>query len=76
MATQQRIKRQESRSGLQARFYSDKMLWALFLPLMAEQFLKYSLGIADYTPLIFVLAPGAFITLGYLIALINKLRKA
>ena len=47
MATQQRIKRQESRSGLQARFYSDKMLWALFLPLMAEQFLKYSLGIAD-----------------------------
>jgi electron transport complex protein RnfE len=26
--------------------------------------------------LVFVLAPGAFIALGYLIALINKLRKA
>ena len=30
----------------------------------------------DYGMLIFVLAPGAFIVLGYLIALINKLRKA
>ncbi|MFV0378827.1 MAG: electron transport complex subunit RsxE [Mangrovibacterium sp.] len=29
----------------------------------------------DYGMLIFVLAPGAFIVLGYLIALINKLRK-
>jgi len=26
--------------------------------------------------LIFVLAPGAFLVLGYLIAIINKLRKA
>lgn len=30
----------------------------------------------DYGMLLFVLAPGAFIALGYLIALINKLRKA
>lgn len=30
----------------------------------------------NYGSLIFVLAPGAFIVLGYLIALINKLRKA
>lgn len=30
----------------------------------------------DYGMLIFVLAPGAFIALGYLIALVNKLRKA
>jgi electron transport complex protein RnfE len=30
----------------------------------------------DYGILIFVLAPGAFIALGYLIAIINKLRKA
>jgi len=30
----------------------------------------------DYGMLIFVLAPGAFIVLGYLIALINRLRKA
>ncbi|RKD90160.1 electron transport complex protein RnfE [Mangrovibacterium diazotrophicum] len=30
----------------------------------------------DYGMLLFVLAPGAFIALGYLIAIINKLRKA
>ncbi len=30
----------------------------------------------DYGMLIFVLAPGAFIALGYLIAIVNKLRKA
>lgn len=30
----------------------------------------------EYGSLIFVLAPGAFIALGYLIALVNKLRKA
>lgn len=30
----------------------------------------------DYGMLLFVLAPGAFIALGYLIALVNKLRKA
>ncbi|MEG0788883.1 MAG: electron transport complex subunit E [Alistipes sp.] len=35
----------------------------------------YSLGIADYTPLIFVLAPGAFFVLGYLMVLFNKLAK-
>lgn len=34
-----------------------------------------SLGIADYTPLIFVLAPGAFIVLGYVMVLFNKLVK-
>lgn len=33
------------------------------------------LGIADYTPLIFVLAPGAFLVLGYLMVLFNKLAK-
>lgn len=35
----------------------------------------FSLGIADYTPLIFVLAPGAFIVLGYVMVLFNKLVK-
>ena len=34
-----------------------------------------SLGFADYTPLIFVLAPGAFLVLGYLMVLFNKLAK-
>lgn len=29
----------------------------------------------DYGMLLFVLAPGAFIALGYLIAIVNKLRK-
>jgi electron transport complex protein RnfE len=29
----------------------------------------------DYNILLFVLAPGAFITLGYLIAIVNKLKK-
>ncbi|MEG0807689.1 MAG: electron transport complex subunit E [Alistipes sp.] len=33
------------------------------------------LGIANYTPLIFVLAPGAFLVLGYLMVLFNKLVK-
>ena len=30
----------------------------------------------DYGMLLFVLAPGAFIALGYLIAIVNKIRKA
>ena len=30
----------------------------------------------QYGMLIFVLAPGAFIALGYLIAIVNKLKKA
>ena len=30
----------------------------------------------DYGMLMFVLAPGAFIVLGYLIAIVNKLKKA
>ena len=34
-----------------------------------------SLGFSDYTPLIFVLAPGAFFVLGYLMVLFNKLAK-
>ncbi len=34
-------------SGPEGNFFTRGMLWALFLPLMAEQFLKYSLGIAD-----------------------------
>ena len=35
----------------------------------------WSFGISDYTPLIFVLAPGAFLVLGYLMVLFNKLAK-
>lgn len=34
-----------------------------------------NLGIADYTPLAFVLAPGAFLVLGYLMVLFNKLAR-
>ncbi len=34
-----------------------------------------SLGVANYMPLIFVLAPGAFIVLGYLMVLFNKYLK-
>ena len=34
-----------------------------------------SLGIADYMPLIFVLAPGAFLVLGFLMVLFNKYLK-
>ena len=30
----------------------------------------------DYGMLLFVLAPGAFLALGYLIAIVNKLRKS
>ena len=36
-----------SGKGKNVRFFTDKMLWTLFLPLMAEQFLKYTVGIAD-----------------------------
>lgn len=35
----------------------------------------HPLGISSYTPLIFVLAPGAFLVLGYLMVLFNKLVK-
>ena len=35
----------------------------------------YSLGISSYMPLVFVLAPGAFLVLGYLMVLFNKLAK-
>ena len=33
------------------------------------------LGISDYTPLVFVLAPGGFFVLGYLMVLFNKFIK-
>ena len=33
------------------------------------------LGISDYTPLVFVLAPGGFFVLGYLMILFNKFAK-
>ena len=38
----------------------------------------FSLGLfpESYGALVFVLAPGAFIALGYLIAIVNKMRKA
>ena len=35
----------------------------------------YALGTADVMPLVFVLAPGGFLTLGYLMVLFNKLAK-
>ena len=35
----------------------------------------FSFGIEDYMPLFFVLAPGAFLVLGYLMALFNKFAK-
>ena len=35
----------------------------------------FSLGVADYMPLVFVLAPGAFFVLGYMMVLFNKLAK-
>ena len=35
----------------------------------------FSLGIGDYMPLVFVLAPGAFLVLGFLMVLFNKLAK-
>ena len=35
----------------------------------------YSFGIGDYMPLVFVLAPGAFLVLGYMMVLFNKLAK-
>ena len=35
----------------------------------------FSLGVADYMPLVFVLAPGGFLVLGYLMVLFNKFAK-
>ena len=35
----------------------------------------FSFGISDYMPLVFILAPGAFLVLGYLMALFNKFAK-
>ncbi len=35
----------------------------------------FNLGISEYMPLIFILAPGAFLVLGYLMVLFNKFLK-
>ena len=35
----------------------------------------YDLGCGDYMPLVFVLAPGAFLVLGFLMVLFNKFLK-
>lgn len=35
----------------------------------------YQLGISEYMPLVFVLAPGAFLVLGYVMVLFNKFAK-
>ena len=35
----------------------------------------YDLGISEYTPLVFVLAPGGFMVLGFLMVLFNKFLK-
>ena len=35
----------------------------------------FSFGIGDYMPRVFILAPGAFLVLGYLMVLFNKLAK-
>ncbi len=35
----------------------------------------HSFGVADYMPLVFVLAPGGFLVLGYLMVLFNKIAK-
>jgi len=35
----------------------------------------FQLGISDYMPLVFILAPGGFMVLGYLMALFNKFVK-
>lgn len=40
------------------------------------KFFGFSIMPEEYGSLIFVLAPGAFIALGFLIAIVNKLRKA
>ncbi|MDR1879805.1 MAG: electron transport complex subunit RsxE, partial [Tannerellaceae bacterium] len=40
------------------------------------KFFGLSLMPEEFGSLVFVLAPGAFIALGYLIAIVNKLRKA
>ena len=35
----------------------------------------YSLGVGDYMPLVFVLAPGGFLVLGFMMVLFNKIFK-
>ena len=56
--------------------------WALALLgacrelLGSEKLFGVTLMPEEYGSLIFILAPGAFIVLGYLIAIVNKLRKA
>ena len=50
----------------------------VFLPLITTNCCILGVAILpeEYGMLLFVLAPGAFIALGYLIAIVNKLRKA
>ena len=48
---------------------------AVLFGVIAGAIFGISLGTADYMPLIFVLAPGAFLVLGYLMVLFNKLAK-
>lgn len=55
--------------------------WALTLVGVVREVLGsgaifgHSLGVTDYMPLVFVLAPGGFLVLGYLMVLFNKLVK-
>lgn len=52
------------------------LLGAIREMLGTGKFFGFSFMPEEYGSLIFVLAPGAFIALGYLIAIVNKLRKA
>lgn len=52
------------------------MLGALREILGTGKIFGFELWTEDYGMLMFVLAPGAFIVLGYLIAVVNKLKKA
>ena len=59
----------EQKPGTEAESKADRVTVLLF----DDAFL--CLGTADFMPLIFVLAPGAFLVLGYLMVLFNKLAK-
>ena len=56
--------------------------WALTLLGATREFLgtgkifDFTIFPEEYGMLLFVLAPGAFIALGYLLAIVNKIRKA
>ena len=54
-------------------------IFSIFLPLpdaLSQKIFNLTILPEEYGMLIFVLAPGAFIALGYLIAIINSLKKA